>query len=340
MFNRLMGMSMERRAREILRELEETKERLLSELTTVDKDTLSKLRNLVGDYYNAENRLTQMLTDVNIKATEEFADFRISIEKIRHDFEEEIKLYCGSDEIKELLMDSVSLIAPSVVDAHLGDIESAMNTIINLQEILLGNRDESDLGGEDSGGEGNTPDGDGTGDDGDGTGDDGTGDDGEGNTPDGDGDIENGSGNMIDPDELLYEFVGETEHGSHTESYNYNWDEDDNRTSVNFSYSHDGAGVVTDQPFGFVITSTENHAFGNEYRKLRVVIESYECPTPTPSINGKFFRDYSVGDSFVVEGVYREDDEFSYYDYFIDLYNVAHAATHFYCTLRFETVDE
>lgn len=147
-------------------------------------------------------------------------------------------------------------------------------------------------------------------------------------------------GDLIDPDELLYEFVGETEHGSHTESYDYNWDEDDNRTSVNLSYSHDGAGAVTDQPFGFVISSTEDHAFGNVYRKLRVVIESYECPTPTPSINGKFFRDYSVGDSFVVEGVYREDDEFSYYDYFIDLYNVAHAATHFYCTLRFETVEE
>ncbi len=100
MFDRLQILSMERRAREITQELEETKDRLLYELSGVDKCTLAKLREIVSDFYNAENKVAEILKSYSEKSTTEFADFKTNIEKIRGDFEKEFIAFCNSYELR------------------------------------------------------------------------------------------------------------------------------------------------------------------------------------------------------------------------------------------------
>ena len=123
--------------------------------------------------------------------------------------------------------------------------------------------------------------------------------------------------NVIDPDTFSFFSVGGTANGNEEANITINYDsntEDTVGRSLSFSYTHNGSGSVI-KPIGFVIESFE-------HPQLKfVVLESPTSDTPILINDRHDLSSYGEGDSFVVTGV--PDEEGSYYQYFIDMFEVA-----------------
>lgn len=75
----------EARRAEILREMEEHRDRLLMEMSSVDKDTLTKLRLIVNDYHNTMDKLTALYLEYMANMTVKVSECQRQVDKIIED---------------------------------------------------------------------------------------------------------------------------------------------------------------------------------------------------------------------------------------------------------------
>lgn len=132
-YEKELSRKLEDKTHELLHLLEEKKDCLLKELSGVDKITLTKLRFLMDDYYNAENRLSEyvqnykkeltvaqgtisrefekMKSDIEAETAKTETAFTSDLAKIRSDFENELIQYCNSYLMEDYTREVIARIA-------------------------------------------------------------------------------------------------------------------------------------------------------------------------------------------------------------------------------------
>lgn len=77
---------LEIRRAEILAEMDEHFQNILSEMGEVDKETLAKLRSLVSDYYNAKANLATQADVIVQMSADALADYELSLQRVNDNF--------------------------------------------------------------------------------------------------------------------------------------------------------------------------------------------------------------------------------------------------------------
>lgn len=142
-----LSRKLEEKTHELLHVLEEKKDALLKELSGVDKATLTKLRSIMDDYYNAENQLSayvqnykkeltvaqgtishefeKMKSDIETETAKAETAFTADLSKIRSDFEKQLVAYCESYLMEDYTREVINRIAeesqPFEVVHEMGD---------------------------------------------------------------------------------------------------------------------------------------------------------------------------------------------------------------------------
>lgn len=133
LYEKELSRKLEDKTHELLHVLEEKAGCLLRELSGVDKFTLTKLRSIMDDYYNAENQLSEyvqkykhdltvaqgtishefekMKSDIETETTTAEAVFTADLAKIRSDFERQLMTYCESYLMEDYTREVITRIA-------------------------------------------------------------------------------------------------------------------------------------------------------------------------------------------------------------------------------------
>ena len=156
LYEKELSRKLEQKTHELLHVLEEKKDSLLKELSGVDKITLTKLRKLMNDYYNAESQLSEwvqkythdltiaqgtishefekMESDVAEKTEKAMVDFSNDLAKIRSDFLYEIKKSMEDYLLSDIMQDFVE---NGITESIVHDlIQGYDNRITNDRSIL------------------------------------------------------------------------------------------------------------------------------------------------------------------------------------------------------------
>ena len=76
--------------------LEAKKDKILGEMSSVDKETLTKLRMLMGDYYNAETTLSEKLNSIMSETDLHLSVYGVQLSKLNDELCKEVKKYIQS----------------------------------------------------------------------------------------------------------------------------------------------------------------------------------------------------------------------------------------------------
>ena len=133
LYEKELSRILEEKTHELLHVLEEKAGCLLRELSGVDKVTLTKLRSIMDDYYNAENQLSEyvqkykhdltvaqgtishefekMKSDIETETAKAETAFTADLAKIRSDFEKQMITYCESYLMEDYTREVIKRIA-------------------------------------------------------------------------------------------------------------------------------------------------------------------------------------------------------------------------------------
>lgn len=111
LYEQELSRKLEEKCHELLHTLEEKKDSLLRELSGVDKITLTKLRTIMADYYNAQDTLSRyvQIYDVSLSVAQE--EFVKKLSEIRGDFETQVLSYVNTYPVEDCVREVVERIA-------------------------------------------------------------------------------------------------------------------------------------------------------------------------------------------------------------------------------------
>lgn len=82
-YDKDMERVMQHKKREILKELEDTKNRILKELSGVDKITLTRLREIIADYNKIDFNINNKINSVRAEVSDYIAKTSKNVESVR-----------------------------------------------------------------------------------------------------------------------------------------------------------------------------------------------------------------------------------------------------------------